>query len=77
MDVVSEIPKIQEIVADDLSFVAKTQDEVAYPVGPVVFHDVPKDRLVADWHHGFGLELGFLAEPRSESAAENDGLSHR
>jgi len=32
-------------------------------------HDVPQDGTAADLHHGFGTELGLLAETGSKTAA--------
>src|SRR3989338_434072 len=52
------------------------QDELPEtPVG-VASHDVPKDWPAADLHHRLGTQLGLLAEPRPETAAQDDGHHH-
>src|SRR5262249_743666 len=65
---------VQEELLDDLSLVAERQHELAVTVVGVELHDVPQDRLVADVHHGLGLELGLLFEPGALAAAQDDGL---
>jgi hypothetical protein len=36
------------------------------------FHDMPEDRLPADWHHGFRAKLRFLPKSRAFTTAKND-----
>ena len=44
------------------------------PCARVDLHDVPENRLAADFHHGLGLDLRFLAQTRAESTCQNDCL---
>ena len=49
-----------EVLFDDISFVAKKDNEVVVSVGRVDFHDVPENRLAVDLHHRLGDEIGFF-----------------
>ena len=40
----------------------------------IELHDVPEDRPAADLHHGLGLDMGFLGEPRTEPTREDHRL---
>ena len=42
-------------------------DEIVEFMIRIHFHDMPQNRLAADFNHRFRLELGFLAQPGSES----------
>lgn len=44
------------------------------PVHGVVLHDVPEDRSIAHGHHGFGPVFDVFAQPRAQSATEDDDL---
>src|SRR5262249_48004841 len=65
---------VEEVVLDDLAFVAERQHEVAQASGFVDAHDVPENRASADFHHRLRAKLRFLAEPGAEPAAQNDHL---
>ena len=67
---VAGVPKvISKIILDDLAFVTEAQNEIAMPVVGVGFHNVPKNRPIADGHHRFGTILRLLAQPRALTAA--------
>ena len=53
---------VGEILLDHIALVAQADDEIVDAVGGVDFHDVPDDRLAADFDHGLGLQVGFLAD---------------
>ena len=61
---------IEEIGFDHFSLVAKTENEGFKAVMGIASHDMPKDRMVPDRHHRLRSQLGFLAQPRAEAAAE-------
>ncbi len=43
-------------------------------MGAVKLENVPKDRLAADLHHRFWLEVGFFADAAAEGAGEDYGF---
>jgi hypothetical protein len=54
--------------------IAKADDEVVEAEVAVDLHDVPDDRLAADFDHGLGPHHGFLGNPGSETTGQNDDL---
>lgn len=67
---------IGEIFLDQITLVAKADDEIVHPVGRIDFHDVPKYRHTADLDHRLRTHRRFLAEPRPEASCQNNRL-HR
>src|SRR6266550_571871 len=67
----------QEVVADHVAFVAKTQDEIHDPEVRVELHDVPEDRPTADLDHRLRSHVRLLRQTRPESAAEDHRLHAR
>ena len=65
---------IREIFLDQIAAVAKADDEVVEAEMAVNLHDVPDDRLAADFDHGLGPHRGFLRNPGSETTGQNDDL---
>lgn len=65
---------VMEVLLDHIAAVAEGQDEVLVSVAGVALHDMPHDRQTAHFDHGFGLELGFLAQACALAAAEYDDL---
>ena len=63
---------VAEVILDHIALVAEAQDKIVVPMGGIGFHDVPEDGAVADGHHGFGTEFGFLPEPGAFATAEYD-----
>ena len=75
---VAGVPQvIAKVILDDLALVTEAEDEFLVPMMSVGFHDMPENRPAADRHHGFGAILRLLAQPRAESATENDHLHDR
>ena len=62
---------VGEIFLDHIALEAAADHEITDAVGVVKLHDVPQDRPAADLHHGLGLDMGFLGEPRPEPARED------
>ncbi len=62
---------IAEEVLDHFAFVAEAQDEILVAVVGVDLHDMPKYRPFANRHHRFGPKLGFLAQARPQTTAQN------
>ena len=60
---------VEEIVLDDVPFVAEAEDELAQAVMGEDLHDVPQDRPAPDLHHRFGAKLGLLAQTGADAAA--------
>lgn len=61
-----------KVFLDDVALVAEAYDEIVYAVRRVDFHDVPNDRLAADFDHGFRFGDGFFGEAGSESSGKYD-----
>ena len=60
---------VAEEILDHLALVAEAEDEFVEAEGGVNLHDVPEDRAIADWHHGFGAVLGFFPQPGAFASA--------
>ena len=63
---------MQEVVCkvffDDIALVAAANDEVIDAMMGVNLHDVPQDGLAPDLDHGLGLDVGFFAYARTQTA---------
>src|SRR5579862_358162 len=67
---IARVPKVvAEVFLDEFPLVPEAEDEVLVPVVGVYLHDVPQDRVPADWHHRLGAEFRFLAQARAAPAA--------
>ena len=67
---ITAVPEVvPEVILDDLPLVSQADDEVSEPVVGIGLHDVPKDRLAADGHHGLGAVFGFFPETSSHPSA--------
>ena len=56
----------------DVGLVAEAQDEILVAVLAVIAHQVPEDRLAADRDHRLRNVFGVIANPRAETAAEQN-----
>lgn len=65
---------VGEILLDHVAPVAAADHEFVYAVRGIDFHDVPENRPAADFNHGLRLKVGFLGNPSSETAGEDDCL---
>ena len=61
---------VQEVLADQIAAIPRAQDEVLVPEMRVVAHQVPDDRPVADVDERLRDRVRVLAQPRSETTAE-------
>ena len=75
-EVAAQLVILDEVALDRVTAVPERQHELLEAARGVVVHDMPQDRPAADLHHGLRPQLGFFAEPRPETAAENHNL-HR
>ena len=71
-----DITHVQKIIGkiflNYIAFVAAADYKIIDSVGTEDLEDVPKDRLAADFHHRFGLEMGFFANPSTKTTRQND-----
>jgi hypothetical protein len=67
---------ILKILFDDIALVSETNDEIVDLVSRVYPHDMPNDRLAADFNHWFWLSVCFFSEARSETAGQYDGFHY-
>src|SRR5713101_4964725 len=66
----------QEKLTNQVTSVAKTQNEIFVPEVRVVTHQVPKNRAITDIHERLRNGFGMLAQARAETPAKQDYL-HR
>ena len=68
------IAVVKEIVGkpllDHVLTVPRANDEVVKSVIGILLHDMPKDRLSADFDHGLGFKLTFFRNAGPEPAGE-------
>jgi hypothetical protein len=67
---------VGEVLFDHVALVAAADDEVVDAVGRVHLHDVPQDRLAADFDHRLGAHGGFFAESGAKATGQYHGF-HR
>src|ERR1700683_3097601 len=65
---------IRKVLLDHVALVSKTHDELVDAERRVQFHDVPEDRLRADFQHGLRPAARFLGDARALAAGENDAF---
>src|SRR3982751_5845249 len=58
--------RIEKIVLDNVSLVAKAQYKVPVTILTVVLHDVSQDRLLTNWDHRLRNVLGILSDASTE-----------
>ena len=63
---------IGEIFFNNIAAIPQAYDEFVDAVGGVNFHDMPQDRLAANFHHRFGDAPGFFGQPGAQTAGKND-----
>ena len=64
--------KIMEIILHHLGLEPQAKDKPFEAVPGINLHDVPQNRMLADGHHRFGTKLGFLFDPRAQSATKDE-----
>src|SRR5262249_44669757 len=65
---------VQEIVLDNVCFVAEAENEILMTVAAVVLHDMPQDRLVPDRHHRLWNALRVFANTGAQPPAEQNNF---
>src|SRR5260221_8673876 len=70
-EVVSHRFIVQEIIFDDISLIAQTQDEALKPILSINLHDMPQNRASANLDHRFGFVLRLFAKAGSFTPAQN------
>ena len=68
---------IQEEVLDDMSLVAKAQDEILVTITGVELHDVPHNREAPDWDHRFGYMFRNITYACAVTTAQNNNFHSR
>jgi len=61
---------IGEILLDHIALVAAAHDEIVDAMTGIDLHDVPKDRLAADFDHWLGLDACFFGNTCTEPTGE-------
>ena len=59
------------------AFVTKAKNEILKAVVRIGPHDMPQDGMISHRHHRFRTDLGFLAQPRAQAAAEDENWNFR
>ena len=62
---------IGEIFLEHVTLVAKANDEIVEAMGRIDLHDVPDDRLAADFYHRLGPHERLFADPGAEAASQD------
>src|SRR5712692_7209262 len=62
---------VGEVLFDEITLVAAADNEVIDPVEGVQLHDMPQNRLSADFDHWFRLDLCFLAQSGAKTASQD------
>src|SRR5437879_4606646 len=68
---------VQKILFNHFPFITARHQEVFVAVTRVNVHDVPKNRLPADFHHGLGAKSGLLGQSGAETTCEYDNFHCR
>jgi hypothetical protein len=71
------VHEVGEVVVDLASLVARADQEITETVMVIVLHDMPKDRLAADFDHRFRAVLGFFRKPRAQATCKDHDLQDR
>jgi hypothetical protein len=58
---------VREIFLDDMPLIPAADHEIMEPEAGVIFHDVPKDWLLANGNHRLGFEIAFLADTGTQT----------
>ena len=59
-----------EVIFDDVRLITQTKDEVSVPIMGIIFHHMPEDWPIPDWHHRFGQGLRIFAHPHAHAATK-------
>ena len=61
---------VHEIVLNNIGLVAKAKNELIVFILTVILHDMPQNRMMADWHHRLWYVFGVIANARTQTAAK-------
>ena len=74
----SDVGHVQEVVGevlfDHIALVAQADHEVIDSIVGIDLHDVPKNRLAADFDHWLGAQVGFFTDAGAKAPGEDDGF---
>src|SRR5208282_1094103 len=62
---------VQEIFLDHVAAVSEAEHKIGKTIVRIQLHNMPKDRTTADFHHGLGAILSFLAQTGTEPSAQH------
>src|SRR5664280_1252636 len=68
---------VRKVLLDNVALVPERNYEIRDPVVAVELHQVPEHGAAANRHHRLRLDVGFLAQPRTEPAGQDDRLHAR
>src|SRR5262249_37026751 len=54
---------IKKVLLDQVTAIPEAKNEFITPKMSKIFHHVPEDRTVSDWHHGLWNLVGIVAQP--------------
>src|SRR5436853_1092694 len=57
---------VEEVIPDDIAFIAKAKYKLHITMMGVAFHDVPENRAPTYLDHGLWFVFGFLAQTRTQ-----------
>ena len=63
---------IRKPLLDDMLLVSGADDEIIEAVVRVLLHDVPENRLAADFDHGLRLELGLFGNSCASATCQQN-----
>lgn len=63
---------IQEIVLDDVTPIASTYDKIGEVMRSKRLHEVPKNWLATNFHHGLRLVLSFLTHTSAKTTSQEN-----
>ena len=62
---------VGEKTLDDIALISQTHNKIVESVMGIFLHDMPQNRLSANFDHRLGFQMRFFADPRSESPCKN------
>jgi hypothetical protein len=63
---------MSEVFLDHETLISAADNEIIQSVCGIYFHDMPEDRLAADFDHGLGPIIGFFGEPSPHTTCEDN-----
>src|SRR3989338_908052 len=70
-----KIALIKRILFYNFSFVPQRQDESPKTKTGIIFHNMPKNRFLSDFNHGFGFHIRFLLKTSPHPSTENNNIN--